>query len=105
MSKKTTKAKQHEIAELAFSLVEEHFLDIEDYRRAASISHRLSHIIFIALCAVIARANSLKGVAEYPKDMEEWFVSILESQHSVPSYATFWLVLKHLDPKPLSKCL
>jgi predicted transposase YbfD/YdcC len=104
MSRKPAKSQKHESAELAFSLVEEHFVDIEDYRRAASTSHRLSHIIFIALCGAIAGANSLKGVAEYAEDMEEWFVSILGMEHGVPSYATFWLVFKHLDPEPLSKC-
>jgi len=104
MRKKTSKTRAHEAAELAFSLVEEHFVDVEDYRRAASTSHRLSHIIFMALCGAIAGANSLKGVAEYVKDMEEWFVSILGLKHGVPSYATFWLVFKHLDPTSLSKC-
>ena len=104
MRKKSPKTQEHEAAELAFSLVEEHFVDIEDYRRTASTSHRLSHIIFITLCGAIAGANSLKGVAEYAKDMEEWFVSILELQHGVPSYATFWLLFKYLEPEPLSKC-
>ena len=86
MRKKSPKTQEHEAAELAFSLVEEHFVDIEDYRRTASTSHRLSHIIFITLCGAIAGANSLKGVAEYAKDMEEWFVSILGLQHGVPSF-------------------
>lgn len=104
MTDKKTNAKQHEAAELAFSLVEDHFLDIEDYRRSASTAHRLSHIIFITLCASIAGANSLKGVAEYAKDLEEWFVNVLGLQQGVPSYGTFWLVFKHLEPAPLSTC-
>ena len=89
MELKPKKNKEYDAAEIAFSLVEEHFADIEDYRRAASTSHYLSHIIFIALCGAIAGANSLKGVAEYAKDMEEWFVSSLGLQHGVPSYATY----------------
>lgn len=104
MKPKSKQNKEYDAAELAFSLVEEHFADIKDYRRAASTSHCLSHIIFIALCGAIAGANSLKGVAEYAKDMEEWFVPALGLQQGVPSYATFWLVFKHLDPEPLSKC-
>lgn len=87
-----------------YRLVEDHFADIEDYRRSASIEHRLSHIFFITLCASIAGANNLKAVAEYAKDMEEWFSSILKLDQGVPSYATFWLVYKNLDPSALSKC-
>lgn len=104
MDDKKAEAAQHEAAELGFSLVEEHFAVIEDYRRSASTSHILSHIIFITLCASIAGANNLKGVAEYAKDMEDWFVSILGLRGGVPSYGTFWLVFKHLNPEPLSSC-
>ena len=88
-------------AELAYSLVEEHFSEVEDYRRLASTEHCLSHILFITLCASIAGANNLKGVAEYANDMEEWLTSILDLQSGVPSYGTFWLVFKHLNPEPL----
>ena len=95
---------QREAADLAYTLVEEHFAVIEDYRRSASTSHMLSHIIFITLCASIAGANNLKAVAEYAKDMEDWFVSILGLRESTPSYGTFWQVFKHLDPKQLSSC-
>jgi predicted transposase YbfD/YdcC len=99
-----TKSEQQEAPELAFSLVEEHFAVLEDYRRSASTAHILSHIIFIALCASIAGANNLKAVAEYARDMEDWFVSVLRLRHGVPSYGTFWLVFKHLDPQTLSSC-
>jgi len=104
MNKKHIKNQDNDAAKFAYSLVEEHFVDVDDYRRAASTSHRLSHIIFISLCGAIAGANSLKGVAEYAKDMEDWFVSVLDLEYGVPSYATFWLVYKHLDPSSLSKC-
>ncbi|MBN4067162.1 ISAs1 family transposase [Simkania negevensis] len=104
MNDKKIESAQREAAELAFTLVDEHFAAIEDYRRSASTSHILSHIIFITLCASIAGANKLKEVAEYAKDMEDWFESILELREGVPSYGTFWLVFKHLDPDPLSSC-
>lgn len=104
MDDKRSEVERHEAAELAFSLVEEHFAVVEDYRRSASTSHILSHIIFITLCASIAGANNLKGVAEYAKDMEDWFVPVLGLREGVPSYGTFWLVFKHLDPGPLSSC-
>lgn len=95
---------KREAAEQAYNLVDEHFAIIEDYRRSASTSHILSHIIFITLCASISGANNLKEVAEYAKDMEDWFFSILGLQKGVPSYGTFWLIFKHLDPEPLSAC-
>lgn len=104
MSTKKSQDKRREATELAFSLVEEHFALVEDYRRSGSTSHILSHIFFITLCASIPGANNLKAVAEYAKDMEDWFVSVLDLREGIPSYGTFWLVFKHLDPKQLSSC-
>ena len=104
MCDKKSKNERREAADLAFSLVEEHFAVVEDYRRSASTSHILSHIIYITLCASIAGANNLKAVAEYAKDMEDWFVTILSLRDGTPSYGTFWLVFKHLDPNQLSSC-
>lgn len=96
--------KHKKAAELAYSFVEEHFGEIEDYRRTASIGHSLLHILFITLCASLAGADNLKAVAEYASDMKDWFVSFLGLRNGVPSYGTFWLVFKHLAPEPLSKC-
>jgi len=83
MGKRKVEYRQVEAAELAYSLVEEHFAVVEDYRRAASTSHILSYIIFIALCASIAGANNLREVAEYAVDMEDWFASILDLREGV----------------------
>lgn len=91
-------------AKVLYEDVEDYFSAVEDYRRLGSTCHQLSHILFITLSAVISGADNLKAVAEYAKDMKEWLVSVLELPDGVPSYGTFWLVFKHLDPKPLSEC-
>jgi predicted transposase YbfD/YdcC len=58
----------------------------------------------MTLCGVIAGAHNLKEVAEYAKDMKEWFCSIFQLSNGVPSYGTFWQIFKYLEPEPLSKC-
>ena len=96
--------KDSEKARILYGLVEEYFSETKDYRRWASTWHSLLHVIFITLCAVTSGARNLKEVAEYAKDMEEWFCLVLGLSKGVPSYGTFWQVFKHLEPEPLSKC-
>ncbi len=71
--------------------IEEHFSEVEDYRREASTHHRLSHILFIAICGITSGCNNLKAVAEYARTKKNWFQSILHLTDGVPSYPTFWL--------------
>jgi DDE_Tnp_1-associated len=83
--------------------LERHFGALPDYRRQESISHRLVDILFIALCAIICGANTLKAVAIYAFHKRDWLTDILETTE-VPSYTTFWTVFALLDPVVLEEC-
>jgi len=84
--------------------IEEHFSEVEDYRREASTHHRLSHILFITICGITSGCNNLKAVSEYAKTKKNWFQSILHLSDGVPSYPTFWLLFALLNPEALSRC-
>ena len=84
--------------------LEEHFGELEDYRRQGSVSYLLLDILFITLCAVISGANNLKAVAVYAKRKRNWLMEILGLSEDVPSYTTFWTVFALLDPTALEKC-
>jgi len=94
MNKKKIDTSREKAAELVYDLTGEHFAEVEDYRRIASTDHLLSHVLFITLCASISGADNLKAVAEYAKDMSQWFSSFLGLSNGVPSYGTFWQVFK-----------
>ena len=72
--------------------LEEHFGDLEDYRRQGSIRYHLIDLLFITICAVISGANDLKAVAMYAQRKRQWLTNILALGDDVPSYTTFWTV-------------
>jgi len=82
----------------------DHFGELEDYRRSASIDHLLVDILFITICGVICGANNLKAVAAYAERKQKWLTQVLGLVNGVPSYSTFWTVFALLDPLALEKC-
>ena len=84
--------------------IEEQFSKVEDYRRENSIIHKLSHILFITICAVTSGCNTLKAVAEYAQVKQGWLKSVLGFKGRAPSYLTFWTVFAMLLPEGLSRC-
>lgn len=84
--------------------LEEHFNDVEDYRRQGSVQHRLIDILFITICAVISGANDLKAVALYAQRKQRWLINILAPANGMPSYTTFWTVFVLLAPLSLEEC-
>lgn len=93
-----------EEARVFHNLIEEHFSEVEDYRREKSTQHKLSHILFIAICGITSGCNNLKTVAEYARTKKAWFQSILDLAEGVPSYPTLWLFFALLNPETVSKC-
>lgn len=82
----------------------ESFSEISDPRTISpAIRHKLPHILFITLCAVLCGANKLKEVAVYAREREDWLNSVLDLAHGVPSYSTFWLTFAMLDPSEFQK--
>ena len=60
--------------------LEEHFKELEDYRRERSVDHKLLNILFVTICAVISGANNLKAVSAYAIRKQKWLTNILELQ-------------------------
>lgn len=77
-----------------------HFLVITD-PRADNHAHKLIDIIMIAICAVLAGADSFVDIADFGHDREAWLRGFLELPHGIPSEDTFSRVFALLDPKEL----
>ena len=104
MSDDSIESTSLEQARIFHKSIEEHFSEVEDYRREGSTRHRLSHILFIAICGITSGCNNLKAVVEYAQTKKAWLQSILDLTDGIPSYATFWLFFALLDPEALSRC-
>jgi predicted transposase YbfD/YdcC len=83
----------------ATASIERHFGDITDPRIDRTKLHKLLDILVIALCAIIAGADSWEDVAEFGQAKIEWFETFLELPNGIPSHDTFNRVFARLDPQ------
>jgi len=76
------------------------FADVPDPRRDTQNKiHRLTDILTIATCAVIAGADGWEQIAEYGRRKETFFRRFLELPNGIPSHDTFNRVFAKLDPE------
>lgn len=76
------------------------FADLPDPRRETKNKlHRLTDILVIATCAVIAGADGWEQIAEYGRRKESFFRRFLARPNGIPSHDTFDRVFAKLDPE------
>lgn len=75
-----------------------HFGHLEDPRCAYLTEHGLLDLVTMALCAVLAGADSWVEVAAFGHMREAWLRSFLALPHGIPSHDTFGRVFACLDP-------
>jgi DDE_Tnp_1-associated/Transposase DDE domain len=76
----------------------QYFGAIEDPRCGGKVEHRLLDILVIAVCAVIACAESWDDIALYGRSKLAWLRTFLELPNGVPSHDTFRRVFMLIDP-------
>ena len=81
-----------------FVALQTHFAQLEDPRVERTKLHRLSDIVVIALCAVLAGATSWDDIALFGETKRTWFATFLALAHGIPSHDTFNRVFASLDP-------
>lgn len=82
----------------------EHFSGIKDPRCAGKIEHHLIDILLIAVCAVIACAESWDAIARYGRNKVDWLKTFLALPNGIPSHDTFRRVFMLIDPDTLEAC-
>jgi len=71
---------------------------IEDPRCSGKVEHRLIDILVIAVCAVVACAESWDDIALYGRSKLAWLRTFLELPNGIPSHDTFRRVFMLIDP-------
>jgi predicted transposase YbfD/YdcC len=80
------------------------FDDLPDPRRdTRNKLHRLTDILTIATCAIIAGAESWEAIAEYGRTKADFFRRFLPLDNGIPSPDTFERVFAKLDPGAFSR--
>lgn len=85
----------------AFLPLTQHFAELDDPRVERTKLHRLLDIVVIALCAVIAGAESWDDIALFGQTKAAWLSQFLALPNGIPSHDTFNRVFAALDPEQL----
>ncbi len=70
----------------------------EDPRCSGKVEHRLVEVLVIAVCAVIACAESWDDIALYGRNKLAWLRTFLDLPNGIPSHDTFRRVFMLIDP-------
>lgn len=82
-----------------------HFENLTDPRVERTRRHVLQDILVIALCAMIANANTWVDIERFGKTKLDFLRRFLELPNGIPSHDTFSRVFAKLDPAALLVCL
>ena len=80
------------------------FTGLEDPREASRCDHQLIDILVIAVCAVIACAESWEDIALYGRSKQAWLETFLALPNGIPSHDTFRRVFMLIDPDAFEVC-
>src|SRR5947199_6413472 len=82
-----------------------HFANLTDPRVARTRRHILQDMIVLALCGMIANADTWVDIERYGKTKLNFLRRFLELPNGIPSHDTFGRVFAKLDPAALLVCL
>jgi predicted transposase YbfD/YdcC len=85
------------------NLVQE-FLALKDPRCGGKVEHRLIDVLVIAICAVIAGAESWEDFALYGRSKQDWLGTFLALPNGIPSHDTFRRVFMLIDTGHFEAC-
>ena len=76
----------------------QYFVAVEDPRCSGKVEHRLVEVLVIAVCAVIACAESWDDIALYGRSKLAWLRTFLDLANGISSHDTFRRVFMLIDP-------
>jgi predicted transposase YbfD/YdcC len=80
------------------------FVGLDDPRTTSRCDHQLIDILVIAVCAVIACAESWEDIELYGRSKQAWLETFLPLPNGIPSHDTFRRVFMLIDPDAFEAC-
>jgi predicted transposase YbfD/YdcC len=81
-----------------------HFAELTDPRIDRSRLHELLDIVAIAICAVVAGADTWDDIEDFGKAKHDWLKTFLDLPNGIPSHDTFRRLFERLDPDEFQRC-
>ncbi len=78
--------------------IDKYFETIEDHRHHNKL-HKLIDVIIIAICGVVAGADTYEQIENFGKKRKRWLSKFLELPYGIPSHDTFDRIFERMDPK------
>lgn len=87
--------------------LQRHFEEVSDYRVQGRCLHKLSDILILVVCGMLADCSDYEEIADYGKDKEGFLRNELglKLTNGIPSEDTLWRVMRYLKPEELEKSL
>lgn len=89
---------------VATSGVLRYFQDLLDARKGYLVRHKLTHILTIAILAVICRAEDWQSVVRWARCKIKWLETFLYLPKGIPSHDTFARVFSKINPDAFERC-
>ncbi len=83
--------------------LESFFERIDDHRRHNKL-HKLIDVILIAICAVVAGADTYEQIENFGKKRKRWLLRFLELPYGIPSHDTFGRIFERMNPNEFQNC-
>jgi predicted transposase YbfD/YdcC len=77
--------------------IESFFIGIEDHRHHNKL-HKLIDVIIIAICGVVAGADTYDQIENFGKKRKKWLSNFLELPYGIPSHDTIGRILERINP-------
>ena len=81
----------------------ESFAVLDDPRYPRKVEHRLVDVLVIAVCAVVAEAETFEDIALYGRCKHAWLKRFLALPNGIPSHDTFRRVFMLIDPEAFER--
>lgn len=80
------------------------FSVIYDPRQQWKVDHKLTDILLLTICAVIAGCENWEEIEDFGNERIDWLKNYGEFEHGVPSHHTISRVIAAIDPKQFQQC-